>query len=176
MSQAEAEDHYHKQRRHSYHAANLQQPTEHKGETAEILRALSDIDDLPIEPKDDPVMGQLVSKLTSTANLSEEEVRSNEWVREYILILYLCKFPTHEGMHTSWRGWAHGDSSQARDPLDPDKRMMLEAFVSSSKLGLSRSQDAKAIEESVRNVNESIVNEGDNNDGGGGGILGRIRG
>lgn len=174
MSQ-DASSHYEKERRHNYHNANLNGAAGGEGETAEILRALSEIDDLPINPQDDPVMGQLISKLTSTANLSAEEVRSNEWVREYLLILYLCKYPTPEGMHSSWRGWAHGDRDQDREPLEPDKRMELETLVTSSKLALSRSQDAKAIEESVRNVNESIVNEEGNDGSSGGGILGRFK-
>lgn len=166
---------YNKQRRHSYHQQNLQSGPQ-EGEAAEILRALSHIDDLPIDPQSDPVMGQLVSKLTSTANLTPEQVRSNEWVREYILILYLCKFPRHDGMHGSWRGWAHNDHKQEREPLDPETRAMLEAFVTSSKLGLSRSEDAKVIEESTRNVNESIVNEEGNDSGGKNGLIGRVFG
>jgi len=73
------ENEYDKQRRHAYHQSALTQQDE-GGEAAEILHTLSNIDDLPIDPKDDPVMGQLVSKLTSTANLSKEDVRSNKWV------------------------------------------------------------------------------------------------
>lgn len=173
MSQ-DASSHYDKQRRHEYHGMNLSGDQRQQGETAEILRALSDINDLPIQPQSDPVMGQLVSKLTSTANLSADEVRSNEWVREYILILYLCKFPRQDGMHSTWRAWSHNDRSQARNPLDPETRAMLEAFVTTSKLGLSRSEDAKVIEESVRNVSESIVNEENQGQSGSGGILGKV--
>ncbi len=171
MSDAESE--YDKQRRHAYHQSALSQADE-GGEAAEILHTLSNIDDLPINPKDDPVMGQLVSKLTSTANLSKEEVRSNKWVREYLLVLYLCQFPTDEGMSDSWRGWAHGDREAAREALDPEKRMMLEAFVTNSKLALSRSEDFKAVEESTRNVSESVVRDGSGNEGSGG-ILGKLR-
>ncbi len=164
---------YDKQRRHQYHQSALASQDE-GGEAAEILHTLSNIDDLPIEPKEDPVMGQLVSKLTSTANLSKEEVRSNKWVREYLLVLYLCQFPTDEGMSDSWRGWSHGDRDAAREALDPEKRMMLEAFVTNSKLALSRSEDFKAVEESTRNVSESVVRDGSSNDGSGG-ILGKLR-
>jgi hypothetical protein len=88
------------QRRDQYHSGNLQGAGQQQGEAAQVLQALSDVEDLPIQPQDDPVMGQLISKLTSTANLSEEQVRSNEWVREYILILYLCQFPTKDGCHS----------------------------------------------------------------------------
>jgi len=169
------EEQYQKQRRHEYHSNNLAQPGEARSDGAEVLRALSEVDDLPINPESDEVLGQLVSRLASTANLSAEEVRSNEWVREYILVLYLCKFPDQEGMHGSWRGWAHGDADQAREPLDPEKRMMIESYVSNSKLALSRSEDAKVIEESVRDVSESIVNDGEDGKSSGGGLLSRLR-
>jgi hypothetical protein len=170
----EVEQRYQKQRRHNYHNTNLKQGQQ-KGEAAEILATLSSIDDLPTNPEQDPVMGQLISKLTSTANLTPEEVRSNEWVREYLLILYLSKFPSFEGMHGSWRGWSHDNDAKEIEPMDAEKRMEWESFVTSSKLALSRSRDAKVIEEGTRNVNESIVNEEGNDSGGGGGILGRIR-
>lgn len=170
---SEAENEYDKQRRHAYHQSALSQPDE-GGEAAEILHALSNIDDLPVEFNDDPVMGQLISKLASTANLSKEDVRSNKWVREYLLVLYLCQYPTEEGMSDSWRGWAHGDRDAARDALDPEKRMMLEAFVTNSKLALSRSEDFKAVEEATRNVSESVVKDGSGNESSGG-ILGRLR-
>lgn len=176
MSEPDVERRYNKQRRHEYHNANLQAGSSRQGETAEILNALSQIDDLPIEPRDDPIMGQLISRLTSTANLTPEQVKSNEWVREYILILYLSKYPTHEGMHGSWRGWSHADAEQEVEALDAQKRMELETLVTSSKLALSRSEDAKVIEESSRNVNESIVNDESDGGSGGGGLLGRIRG
>jgi hypothetical protein len=173
MSAEEAKEERRKQRRHSIHQANLQSAQQQDSETAQILNTLSEIEDLPISPEDDPVMGQLVSKLTSTSNLSSEEVRSDEWVREYILILYLCKYPTPDGMHSSWRGWAHGDKSEAREPLQPEKRAELEAFVNMSKLALKRSEDAKVIEEGARNVNESVMTNPEQ-ESGGGGLLAKI--
>jgi hypothetical protein len=166
-------DRQQRQRKDNFHNMNLQGQGKQDQEAAQVLHALSEIDDLPIQPKDDPVMGQLVSKLTSTANLTEEEVRSNEWVREYILILYLCQFPTEDGMHSEWRGWAHGDESMEREYLSPRKRLMLENLVTTSKLALSRSQDAKVIEEGARDVRESVTTESDGNSSGGG-ILGKI--
>jgi len=170
MSQQER---YEQQRRDQYHTGNLQGQGQQQGEAAQVLSALSEIDDLPMSPQDDPVMGQLISKLTSTANLTEEEVRSNEWVREYILILYLCQFPTDDGCHSEWRGWAHGDESEERAPLHPKKRAMLETLVSTSKLALSRSEDAKVIEEGTRDVSESVLSEPDK-DNSSGGLLGKL--
>jgi len=52
--------------------------------------------------------------------------------------------------------------------------MMLEAFVSNSKLALSRSEDFKAVEEATRNVSESVVRDGSGNESSGG-ILGKLR-
>ena len=164
---------YDKQRKQPYHQGNLNNPRQENGEAAEILSALSHIDDLPIDPQNDPVMGQLVSRLTSTANLSADQVRSNEWTREYILVLYLCQFPRADGAHGPWRGIAHGTVDAEREPLDPKTRMELEAFISMSKLALSRSEDAKVIEEGTRDVSVSIVNE-EGGGGSGGGLLGKI--
>lgn len=167
-----AEEQYERQRRHQMHQQNLSGGQE-DGETAEILRALSEIDDLPINPGGDRVLGQLVSKLTSTANLTAEQVRSNEWVREYILILYLSKYPSEDGVHGSERAFVHDDMDAAREPMDAERRAELEAFIPTSKLALTRSEEAKVIEESTRNVNESIVNDGEGGNSGGG-ILGRL--
>lgn len=176
-SQTEAmQEEQEKERKHRIHNSNLSAPTQdqHGGSTAEILRILSEIDDLPIQPQEDAVMGQLVSKLTSTANLTAEQVKSNEWVREYILVLYLCKHPSKDGLHGPWRAWAHDDVNEFRDPLSAEKRMELETFVTSSKLGLTRSEDFRAVEESTRNVQESYVHD-DSDDSGRGGLLGRWR-
>lgn len=172
QQQQDIEDHYRKQRRHDFHNHNL--AAENEGEAAEILRALSKIDDLPMQPGDDPVMGQLISKLSSTANLSPEEVRSNEWVREYILILWLSKRPKETGCHSEWRGWAHGDSDAALDPLTAEVRLKVETLVTSSKLALSRSEDFRGPKEAMRTVNESIVSENDDEESTGG-LLGRLK-
>ena len=157
------------------HMMNLGSPTpeDKSSNTAEILRYLSEIDDLPIGT-DDPVMGQLVSKLTSTSNLTPEQVRSNEWVREYLLILYLCKHPRKDGMHSSDRAWAHDDVDAYREPLDAEDRMEIEAFVTSSKLALTRSDGMAVTKEATRTVNESIVNRGEQSSGSSGGLLGKV--
>jgi len=168
-------DQYDKQRRQQYHQGNLQMGGESQpGEAAEILSALSHVEDLPIDAESDDVLGQLVSRLTSTANLTAEEVRSNEWVREYIMVLYLCRFPREDGAHGPWRALGHNDLSAEREPLDPEKRLQIEAYVSMSKLALSRSEDFTATREAVRNVSESIVNEEQQGSGNGGGILGKV--
>lgn len=174
MSQ-EQQDHYQKQLRAQYHNGNLQGQQQEAGERAQVLNILSEIDDLPMDPEDDPILGQFISKLTSTTNLSEAQVTSNEWVREYLLLLHQCQFPTPDGCHGSWRGWAHGDAEAAKEPLQPKKGLIHESITTSSKLALQRSEDAKVMEEGARQVNESIVNDDDEQTSGGG-ILGRLRG
>lgn len=172
--QKDAED---RQFRRSLAQNNLQSAarTQDDGDAAEILRILSEIDDLPINAEEDEVLGQLVSRLSSTANLTPEQVTSNEWVAEYIMVLYLCKYPKPDGLHGAWRGVAHSDPAKALAPMDPDRRMMIESFVSQSKLALTRSEEAKVIEESSRTINESVVND-DSKKGKSGGIWGRIKG
>lgn len=144
--------------------------------SAEILRYIADIEDLPIK-KDDPVMGQLISRLTSTANLSPEQVKSNQWVFEYLLVLYLCKYPTPDGSHSSDRAWAHDDVDAYREPMKAERRMEIEAHITMSGMALTRSEEMAATKEATRTVNESIVNDEGNTGGGStGGLLGRIPG
>lgn len=173
MSAEQREEQFNTQRRDQYHHANL--AAEQDGsEAAEILRYLSQIDDLPDDAENDEVMGQLISVLTSTANLTAEEVRSNEWYREIILTLYLAMKPTKEGIHGSDREWVHDDPDASLDPLDAQQRVMLEAAVMNSKLALSRSEDFTAAKEATRNVSESVVHDEAGQNGSGGGILGRV--
>ena len=172
-AQKEAKKERERQRKHSLHQGNLQGQGKQKGEAAQILHALSDDSDLPIQPEDDPVIGQWVSKVTSTANLSEEQTRSIEWEREIQMTLRLCQYPTEDGVHGSWRGWVHGDEDKALEPIDQKTRATWESEISSSKLALSRSKDAKVIEEGSRDVSESIVSDPDSDDGRGG-LLGKL--
>lgn len=176
MSVQEHEEMAENEQKRRIQAQQLAEPADEmrEGETAEILRYLSQIDDLPIG-KEDKVLGQLVSKLTSTANLSAEQVRSNEWVFEYILILYLASKPTKDGVHSSDRAWSHDDVDAYRDPLDAEDRLMIESFVSNSKLALTRSEDMAVVKEGTRTVKESIVNDEGNGGDSSGGILGRLR-
>ena len=163
-----------KRRRQPFHQNNLAE-REDDGDAAEILRYLADIEDLPMD-EDDTVMRQLVSRLVSTANLSPEHVRSHEWVVEYILVLYLSIYPPEYGMHGHERAIVHDDADADREPMDTKKRMMLEAFVTNAKLASTRSEDFKAVEETTRNVSESVVHEQDGEGSGRGGLAGMIFG
>jgi len=55
MSQQER---YDQQRRQAYHQSNLSGQGQQPGEAAQILHTLSEIDDLPLNAEDDPVMGR----------------------------------------------------------------------------------------------------------------------
>lgn len=125
---------------------------------AEVLHQLSVIDDLPID-RDDPIMGQLISKLTSTTKLTKDQIQSNEWIRQYLVLLYLCKHPPEDGVHRETAVWAKDDLNAWVEPMDPERRMELEAFVASSNLALHRSEDGFAVKEGSRNISESVVHD-----------------
>jgi len=171
---SDTENAFDRQRRDQYHQQNLTGERE-RGDAAEILRYLSEVRDLPINPEDDPVMGQLVTRLTSTANLSVEDVRANEWYQEIILLLYLAQKPRKEGTHSGTRVWAHDDPKADMEPLEREERIQLEASLMNSKLALTRSEDFRAVEEATRNVSESFVHDEASSDSGSSGILGRLR-
>lgn len=167
---------FNRERRDQYHHNNLSGQPGHDGDAAEILRYLSEVRDLPINPQDDEIMGQVVSTLTSTANLSADEVRAYEWYQEIILLLYLAMKPRTDGMHSGDRVWAHDDKTADIKPLSTEQRIQLEAAVGlNSKLALSRSEDFKAVEEATRNVSESFVHDDASQNNSSGGILGRLK-
>jgi len=163
-----------KQRRQGYHQANLQGGSQQQGESAELLRALSEIRDLPIGPDDDEVIGQFASEIVSTSNLETKEIRSHEWMKEVIILLHLSKKPTEDGLNGPWRGWVYGDIDKEIEPMGPEQRAKEESFLASSNIAMSRSEDAKVIEESGRTINESILNDGEESNSGGNGGWSRL--
>lgn len=173
-TQEEVEEMEAQRRRAQYHSNNLAAPDEQDGEAAEILRYIADVEDLPVDENDE-VMQQLVSRLVSTANLSKEQVRSHEWVVEYILVLYLSMNPPKYGLHGHERAIVHDDVNAEREPLEVNQRMMLEAFTTNAKFASTRSEDFKAVEETTRNVQESVVHDEEGQGSDSGGIMGMIR-
>jgi len=119
------------------------------------------------------VLSQLASKLTSTANLTPEQVRSNEWIREVLLILYLARKPRKEGTHGGWRAWSHDDADADYSPLDANDRLQIETYLQMTKLGLTRSEDMESVKEVMRQRKESFVH--DDKESSGSGILGRLK-
>jgi len=174
MSKSKRQQQLEQQRRDQYHSANLSQGGIDEREAAQVLKELSEDRDLPINPEDDEIMGQLTAQASSEAKLTEEERRSIEWEREIDLVMWLCNRPQEDGSHGSWRAWQHGDSEEELEPLTPKERMVVESLMTSHKEILSRSDEGFAITESLRNVSESYVNE-PASESGGGGLLGRFR-
>jgi len=167
MSAEEVQKERERQREFQLHQQNLGQSGQGSREAAEALRYLSEIDDLPVD-KDDAVMGQLVSKLMSTANLDADDLRSNEWVMEYLLLGWLARKPTEEGVHGALRAYVHDDRSAAIKPLTPEERLQVETFIGlPAKMAQSRSEDMSAIKEVMRNRDESFVHNDDDDEGGG---------
>jgi len=169
----DAKEEREKERKHRMHSQNLSGSVGDGQNSAEVLRQLSEIDDLPIG-EDDPVMGQLTSTLASTANLSKEDVRSKEWVFEYIRLANEAQYPPQYGITGARRAWMYDDMEEYRMPQDNQDASTTEAFVDNAKRALTRSEDAKVIEESTRTVSESVVRDESNDDGGSSGLLGRM--
>jgi len=162
-----------RQRRQQLDNANLQRQADN-GSNVRVLEQLSNLSDLPTQPQDDETVGQFASRVVSTTNLSDDEVKSYEWMKEVVVLLYLATMPEKEGVHGVWRGWCEGDMSKEVEAISPQKRAELESFIRSTNLAVKRSRDAKVIEEGSRDVRESIVDDGEGEDGGSSGILGKI--
>jgi len=113
-----------KQRRHSIDQMNLQGQGDDTNVRA--LEALQEVD-LP-SAEDGDLLETWQSTVNSTANISKEKRMSHEWEKEISLIMELSNKPTKDGMHGSWQGWAHGDSSKAKEPMTPEERAQ-EEFV-----------------------------------------------
>lgn len=171
MSQQQREDAIDKQRRHSYHQGNLQGANS-DDTNVQALEALSQTDLASAEDGD--LLENWKSKVNSTANISEEKRRSHEWEKEISLIMELSNKPTKDGLHGSWQGWAHGDSTKAKDPMTPEERAQKEANLQTSNLALTRSEDGFVIKESLRGVKQSLVGDGEAGGGSAGGILGKL--
>src|SRR6056297_3666508 len=100
---SEQQDYQDKQRRHQFHAGNLQGQGDDTNVKA--LAALSEID-LP-SAEDGDLLETWQSKVNSTANISQDKRMSHEWEKEIALIMELSNKPTEDGLHGSWQGWAH---------------------------------------------------------------------
>lgn len=161
------------QYRQQMHGQNIGKPEQDDEKAGEVLEQLSKIDDLPEEVQEDEIVGQFFSRLVSTSNLSQADLRSNEWVREYLCILWLCRHPPKDGMYGTDRAWVHDDINEYVEPVTAEKRMKVEASMLSARNAATRSEDAKVIEESTRTVNQSIVSDERSNSGSGG-ILGKL--
>lgn len=155
------------------HATMQQAMADEDGaEAGEVMRYLSEIDDVPMPEGD--TLTQFFSKVESTANLSAEEIRSDEWVKEYLLMRWEHQYPPEHGLTGVMRGVAFDDKFEERRPVGQTKQTNAEGAKNVALHALSRSEGMKAVKESARTVAETVRHDGDDS-GGSGGILGMIR-
>jgi len=157
------------QHRRQLHSGNLQGPGDTNApETLKYVSKPEDIDS-PIE-----ALEWINSKSTSTANLSEEDVRSKEWVLEYHQLMARMERPPEYGVTGHLRAYVYDDVSEYKKPLKSSETLEVEGYTEVGKEASTRSKDGWGVETSTRDTKESIVRD-DEQSGGGGGILGRFR-
>lgn len=157
------------QRRQQRHTANLQgQQDTNAPETLKYVSKPEDIDS-PIE-----ALEWINSKSTSTANLSEEDVRSKEWVLEYHQLMARMERPPEYGITGHLRAYVYDDVQEYKKPLKSSETLEVEGYTEVGKEASTRSKEGWGVETSTRDTKESIVRD-DEQSSGGGGILGRFR-
>lgn len=166
----ERQEELEKEREHQIHTQNITQPV-NDDENPKTLEYLAEIDDVAELPEEG--LKQFTSRLASTANLSEEEVRGNEWVKEYIAQIWQSNFPPEYGLTGHVRAWAYDNPDEFRLPLTAQDKVAMEGYLDNTKLALSRSKDFEGVETATKDTRESIVrgNESDS----GGGLIDRLR-
>jgi len=171
MSQSEREKQMQEQYEKQLHQGNLQMGAEGSNapETLKYVAKPEDIES-PIDNFD-----WVNSRSTSTTNLEEEDVRSKEWVIEYHRRMSLAQFPPDYGVSGHLRAYVYDDKAEYQHPMSEADKMGLEGFSEVGKESSMRSKDGWATETATRDTTESIVRD-ENDDGGRGGLLGRIRG
>lgn len=170
--QREAQQRENKRQRQHARQQSALQAAQNDGSGAEVLRQLSEINDLPTFRG--KTLDQFVSRVISTSNLSEEDIMSDEWVREYLLLLYKSQFPPDYGLTGHARAYALDEKSEKREPLDPQEGTEMEAFKHVSGLALSRSEDMTATKEATRTIAETLSRDETSDDSGGSGLLGKL--
>lgn len=152
-----------------FHRANLSQGPDDSN-APETLKYVSEPEDIdsPIE-----ALEWINSKSTSTANLSEEDVRSKPWILEIHQLIARMDRPPEYGIHGHLRAFVLGDVEAYEQPMTPGERLEVEGYTEIGKEAFTRSKEGWGVETSTRDTKESIVRGED--DGGGGGILGRLK-
>jgi len=170
MSKSKRQQQLEQQRRDQYHSKNLgmAQGDSNAPETLKYVSKPEDIDS-PVES-----LEWINSKSTSTANLSQEDVTSKEWVVEYHRELAMMPYPPEYGVKGHLRAFVYDDAEQYRLPLDPDAKVETEGFMEVGKESSSRSKEGWGVETSTKDTKESIVRDEEQQNSGGG-LLGRFR-
>jgi len=154
----------------SVHQGNLQMADNSNApETLKYVSKPEDIDS-PLE-----ALEWINSRSTSTTNLSQEDVRSKEWVIEFHRLMSKMARPPTYGISGHLRAYVYDDVDEFKMPLDHTEEMQSEGFSEIGKESSQRSKEGWATETATRDTKESIMRE-DGDDGGGSGILGRLTG
>lgn len=152
------------------HQGNFQ--TAEDSNAPETLKYVSKPEDIesPVE-----ALEWINSRSTSTTNLSEEDVRSKEWVIEYHRLMSQMERPPAYGIKRHRRAWVYDSVDEYKEPLGPNEELKTEGFSEIGKESSARSKDGWATETSTKDTKESIMRD-DTDESGGGGLLSRIRG
>lgn len=153
-----------KQRQANMAQTALQQAGE-QNNGAEVLTQLSEINDLPSFPGS--TLDQFVSSIASTSNLTKEDLESDHWVKQYIKVLYLARFPTRDGLKGHMRAYAFGDRAEHRKPLDEADLADIESFNHMTDMATTRSEGMKATKEATRTIAETLSRSDESDDTGG---------
>lgn len=169
MSRREdVEEREQKQFERSVHQGNLQMAGESNApETLKYVSQPEDIDS-PVE-----ALEWINSRSTSTTNLSEEDVRSKEWVIEYHRLMSQMERPPSYGVAGHRRAWMYDDVDEFKVPLGPNEELKTEGFAEIGKESSNRSKEGWATETATKDTKESIMRD-DTDESGGGGLLSRL--
>lgn len=157
------------QRKTELHARNV--ISNDQSDSPKILEYLAEIDDSP--ELDDNTLDYMLSKVVSTANLTEAEVRGIEWENEIAMLRRRQAHPPEYGLTGHLRAVAFRDASAYRLPISETERIKHEGHGTVAKLAATRSEDFLGVEKSTQDITESILS--DNQSESSGGIMSRWR-
>lgn len=144
------------------HNANLQRP-EDEDKAPETLKYISQ----PEESVESPAgsLEWINTKSASTANLTDEDVRSKDWIIEYHQLMSRMRHPPSYGLTGHIRAWAYDDPHEELYPLSGEDLLTTEGFAEIGRESSTRSRGGWATETSTRDTKESIVHDGQENKG-----------
>lgn len=159
-----------RQQEHQLHAQAMGRPDDSDDGPATTRYISEEEGDAPVDGLD-----WMLSKTASTTNLSEERVEGDEWELEIATLMARQGYPPSYGLFGPWRAWAHDDPAADLMPLEQLDRVKTEGYKKRGQDARHRSKDGWGVETSTRDTKESIVRDHSDEEGGGGGILGRFR-
>lgn len=152
----------------------LQMPEEQSTEEqTELLRELSEYDLL--DEIDDQALRNLATKDIPTSNFSEEQAQEFRAYMEVALLKKRGRHP-HPGQDVTGtlREWVHDDPNAGLEPIDRGDLLEDETFAQSMKARVDKARDGSLARLVLSSIRQSIVRR-ENNDGGGGRLLSRLK-